>query len=135
MTNLRGKVALITGSTRSIGKTSAERFGRLGASVVVHYSKGEEHAKETVAEIERLGRTGIAIQTDVSQTADIDRLFSTALERALVGTFYAPLAARWTVSSSASNSRPTCVIRSSPNCPKSEDGRSYSKIALPDSSS
>jgi len=48
---------------------------------------------------------------------------------------YAPLAACRTVSSSASNSRPTSVIRSSPNCPKSEDGRSYSKIAFPDSSS
>jgi 3-oxoacyl-[acyl-carrier protein] reductase len=81
MTNLEGKVALITGSARGIGKAIAERFGRLGASVVVNYSKGEEHAKETVAAIERLGGTGIAIQADASPVGDIDRLFSTALER------------------------------------------------------
>src|ERR1700674_27006 len=42
MTNLQGKVALITGSARGIGKAIAERFGRLGASVVVNYSKGQE---------------------------------------------------------------------------------------------
>jgi len=85
MTNLQDKVALITGSARGIGKAIAERFGGLGASVVVNYSKGEKQAQETVAAIERLGGTGIAIQADVSQVGDIDRLFSTALERSRHG--------------------------------------------------
>jgi 3-oxoacyl-[acyl-carrier protein] reductase len=81
MTNLKGKVALVTGSARGIGKAIAERFGKLGASVVVNYSSSEERAKETVAAIERLGGTAIAVQADVAKVADIDRLFVTALDR------------------------------------------------------
>ena len=46
MTNLEGKVALIMGSARGIGKAIAERFGKLGASVVVNYSGSEKRAKE-----------------------------------------------------------------------------------------
>jgi 3-oxoacyl-[acyl-carrier protein] reductase len=52
MTNLDGKVALIIGSTRGIGKAIAERFGRLGASVIVNYSGSENHARETIAAIQ-----------------------------------------------------------------------------------
>jgi 3-oxoacyl-[acyl-carrier protein] reductase len=48
MTHLRHKVALVTGSARGIGRASAERFGRLGASVVVNYSKGEQQAEPGV---------------------------------------------------------------------------------------
>lgn len=61
MTNLEGKVALITGSARGIGKAIAERLARLGASVIVNYSASEQPAKETVATIERLGGTAIAV--------------------------------------------------------------------------
>jgi 3-oxoacyl-[acyl-carrier protein] reductase len=81
MTNLNGKVALVTGSARGIGKAIPERFGRLGAHVIVNYSMSEQAAKETVATIERLGGAAIAVQADVAKVADIDRLFATALER------------------------------------------------------
>ena len=49
MTDLHGKVALITGSARGIGKAIAERFASLNANIVVNYSSDEKNAKETVA--------------------------------------------------------------------------------------
>jgi 3-oxoacyl-[acyl-carrier protein] reductase len=81
MTNLRSKVALVTGSARGIGKAIAERFGALGASVVVNYATSERPAQETVEAISRLGGIAMAIQADVSKVADIDRLFATTIER------------------------------------------------------
>ncbi len=81
MTNLKNKVALITGGGRGIGRAIAERYGSLGASVVVNYSSGEEAAKETVATIERSGGAAIAVQADISKVADIERLFMASLEK------------------------------------------------------
>jgi len=81
MTNLKGKVALVTGSARGIGKAIAERFGALGASVVVNYATSERPALETVGAITQSGGIAIAVQADVSKVADIDRLFTTTIER------------------------------------------------------
>ena len=81
MTNLSGRVAVITGSARGIGKAIAERFGSLGASVVVNFTNNEKAALATAASIERSGGKAVAIQADVSKVADIERLFTTALER------------------------------------------------------
>jgi 3-oxoacyl-[acyl-carrier protein] reductase len=81
MTNLKNKVALVTGSARGIGRAIAERFGALGASVVVNYATSEGPAQETVAAITRLGATAMAVQADVAKVADIDRLFAATLER------------------------------------------------------
>jgi 3-oxoacyl-[acyl-carrier protein] reductase len=81
MTDLKNKVALVTGSARGIGKAIAERFGALGASVVVNYATSEGPARETVAAITRLGATAMAVQADVAKVADIDRLFAATLER------------------------------------------------------
>jgi 3-oxoacyl-[acyl-carrier protein] reductase len=81
MTNLQKKVALVTGSARGIGKAIAERFGALGASVIVNYATSERAAQETVAAITRAGGTATAVHADVSKVADIERLFAAALER------------------------------------------------------
>jgi 3-oxoacyl-[acyl-carrier protein] reductase len=81
MTNLRGKVALVTGSARGIGKAIAERYGSLGASVVVNFSTNEKAALDTVASIEQAGGTAIAIRADVSKVGDIERLFAAAVEQ------------------------------------------------------
>ena len=72
MTDLTGKIALITGSARGIGKAIAERYGSRGASIVVNYARDRERANATVDSIERLGGTAIAIQADVSKVADIE---------------------------------------------------------------
>src|SRR5262245_29139286 len=81
MTNLRGKVALVTGSARGIGKAIAERYGSLGARVVVNFSSSETAALDTVAAIERSGGAAVAIRADISSVADIERLFATAVEK------------------------------------------------------
>jgi 3-oxoacyl-[acyl-carrier protein] reductase len=81
MTDLKKKVALITGSGRGIGKAIAERYGALGASVIVNYASSVDAAQETVKVIERSGGKAIAVRADVSKVADIERLFQTSLER------------------------------------------------------
>ncbi|AQA04119.1 short-chain dehydrogenase [Mycobacterium sp. MS1601] len=79
MTDLTGKVALVTGSTRGIGRAIALRYASLGASIVVNHVDDQPNAVATVAEIERLGSAAIAVEADVASTADLDRLFETTL--------------------------------------------------------
>ncbi len=81
LTNLTGKVALITGGARGIGRAISERLGRLGARVVVNYSASAKPAQETVLAIEQQGGSAIAVQADVSKPTEIDRMFATAVER------------------------------------------------------
>lgn len=81
MTDLTGKVALVTGGARGIGRAITERLARLGASVVINYSSSGQPAQEAVAAIERQGGTAIAVQADVSKPADVGRLFAHAIER------------------------------------------------------
>ena len=81
MTDLKNRVALVTGSARGIGKAIAERFGALGASVVVNFATSEQPAQDTVAAITRGGGTAIAVRADISKVADIDRLFAVTIER------------------------------------------------------
>lgn len=75
--SLHGKVALITGAGRGIGRGCAIELGRRGASVVVNYANSKESADEVVKLIEETG-TGakaISIQADVSKPSEIERLF------------------------------------------------------------
>ena len=69
------KVALITGSSRGIGRALALTLARDGASVVVNYKRNEELAKETVGEIQSLGGEAIAVQADIEEPDDIEALF------------------------------------------------------------
>jgi 3-oxoacyl-[acyl-carrier protein] reductase len=80
MTDLSGKVALVTGSARGIGKAIAERYASLGAHIVVNYSSDEKSARETVANIRRLNVRAIAARADVSKVTEIGALFSASLQ-------------------------------------------------------
>ncbi|GAA0998212.1 SDR family oxidoreductase [Acrocarpospora macrocephala] len=80
MTDLSGKVAVVTGSARGIGKAIALRYASLGASVVINYSADEDNARRTLAEVEAAGGRGIAVRADASSPADLDRLYATAIE-------------------------------------------------------
>ena len=75
--SLHGKVALITGASRGIGKGCAIELGRRGCSVVVNYAKSKSFADEVVKTIEESGSgaKAISIQADVSKVPEIERLF------------------------------------------------------------
>ncbi len=75
--DLTDKVALVTGASRGIGKAIAVALARAGADVAVNYRSREQAAKETCAEIEKLGRRTIAVAADVSVAADVTRLVTT----------------------------------------------------------
>ena len=72
---LEGKVALVTGASRGIGRAIAVRLGRDGASVVVNYSGNAEAAGQAVAAVEEAGGRSVAIKADVGQVAGVVRLF------------------------------------------------------------
>jgi 3-oxoacyl-[acyl-carrier protein] reductase len=76
---ITGKVALVTGGGRDIGRAIAIELARNGADVAVNYHRSRDSADETVREIEGLGRRAVAIAADVTQKADIDRLVAEAL--------------------------------------------------------
>ena len=63
---LEGRKAIVTGGSRGIGKAVALMFAKEGADVLVNYHSNDAAAKETVAEIEKLGRRGIAVAADVA---------------------------------------------------------------------
>jgi 3-oxoacyl-[acyl-carrier protein] reductase len=67
VTGFKGKVALVTGASRGIGRACAIKLAASGASVVVNYNKSAKAADDVVAEIERGGGTAIAVQGDVSR--------------------------------------------------------------------
>jgi NAD(P)-dependent dehydrogenase (short-subunit alcohol dehydrogenase family) len=75
------KVALITGSSRGIGRTLALSLAEQGGSVVVNYKVNEDLAKEVVVAVEERGGSAIAVQADMESPEDIDRLFDAAAEK------------------------------------------------------
>ncbi|RIV34531.1 glucose 1-dehydrogenase [Micromonospora radicis] len=80
MTDLTGKVAVVTGSSRGIGKAIAQRYAALGANVVVNYATDRQNAAQTVTEIEEAGGRAIAVRADVSSLPDLDNLFQAAID-------------------------------------------------------
>ncbi len=78
---LKGKVALITGAARGIGRAIAERLSRDGAAVAVNYASNAAEAEKVVAQIESSGGMALAIQADVGRVAEIVRLFDEAIAR------------------------------------------------------
>jgi len=76
MKKLENKVAVVTGASKGIGAGIAKGLAAAGASVVVNYSSSREGADKVVAEITNDGGKAIAVQGDVSKSADVDRLFA-----------------------------------------------------------
>ncbi|MFF7145577.1 SDR family oxidoreductase [Streptomyces nodosus] len=81
MTDLTGKTALITGSARGIGKAIALRYAKLGANIVINYSSDTANGEQALKEVREHGGQAIAVQADISEAADVDRLFAEAEER------------------------------------------------------
>lgn len=76
-----GKIALITGASRGIGRALALTLAARGVVPIVGYRRNEEAANETVAEIERLGSTGLAIRADLESLEEIQAMFDHVQER------------------------------------------------------
>ena len=72
------KVAVVTGSSRGIGRAIALRLAEGGARVVINYRSNAAAANEVVAQIEAAGGQAIAVQADVSQPADAEALMAAA---------------------------------------------------------
>jgi NAD(P)-dependent dehydrogenase (short-subunit alcohol dehydrogenase family) len=99
---LKGKQALVTGSSRGIGRGIALKLAREGAVVAVHYYRNHEAAADTLAQIREAGSDGVIVQADVTKPADVARMFGEvrasfgALDifvsnaRGEIGTFYEP---------------------------------------------
>jgi 3-oxoacyl-[acyl-carrier protein] reductase len=75
MDALTGKVAIVTGASRGIGRATAERLAKDGASVVVNYATSAEEANGVVEGIEAQGGKALAVQADIAKLEDIRRLF------------------------------------------------------------
>jgi 3-oxoacyl-[acyl-carrier protein] reductase len=73
---LAGKVAIVTGASKGIGAAIAKKLADEGAAVIVNYASSKAGAERVVAEIVGNGGKAVAVQADVSEKADIDRLFA-----------------------------------------------------------
>lgn len=76
MSDLKGKVAVVTGASKGIGAGIAKAFAAAGASVVVNYSSSKEGADRVVTEIKNDGGKAVAVQGNVAKAADVERLFT-----------------------------------------------------------
>src|SRR5262245_32610509 len=80
--SLEGKTALVTGSSRGIGRAIAERLAANGAAVIINYTRQAKFAQEIVKSIVGKGGKAVVVQADVSKPAEVKRLFDEA-EKAL----------------------------------------------------
>jgi len=78
---LAGKVAIVTGSGRGIGRAIALAFAREGADVVVNYIKAKDCAEDVASKIAEMGRESIVLKADVSDLNAVERMVKTTLRR------------------------------------------------------
>jgi enoyl-[acyl-carrier protein] reductase III len=74
-TEFAGKVALVTGSSRGIGRAIALELAQRGADVVIHYLRKRSAAEAVMAEVEALGRRAITIKANLSDAGQIESMF------------------------------------------------------------
>ena len=78
---LKDRVAVVTGSSRGIGRAIALAFAREGTHVVVNYFMSKENAKEVVSEIEKMRRKAFAVKADVSKVEEVQAMINESLQR------------------------------------------------------
>lgn len=80
MTDLFGKIAIVTGGTRDIGRACSIKLAEAGAKVVVNYHSNKAAGKETIAMIKAAGGTAILVKGDMTKKADVVNLVTDALK-------------------------------------------------------
>jgi NAD(P)-dependent dehydrogenase (short-subunit alcohol dehydrogenase family) len=81
MPSAEPKTALVTGASKGIGKGIALELARRGCNIVVNYNSDAEGAKQTAAEIEKLGRQAITVQASVGRGDEVQAMFEEALSK------------------------------------------------------
>ena len=81
MGRLEGKVAIVTGGGRGIGRAVCLAYAREGADVVVNYASKDQPAQEVVEMIKKAGRRGVAVKGNVAVKSDVDRIIQTAIDQ------------------------------------------------------
>lgn len=76
MNNLKGKIALITGSAKNLGRAIAVELAKQDARIAIHYHTSEKEAEQTLKEVQRY-TDGIIIQADITKTEDVARMIKT----------------------------------------------------------
>jgi 3-oxoacyl-[acyl-carrier protein] reductase len=74
---ISGRIALVTGASRGIGRAIAVSLAKAGVDVAVNFITHEKEAQEVCGEIKSLGRRSLAVQADVSQAEEVSRLIET----------------------------------------------------------
>lgn len=77
---LKDKIALVTGSSRGVGKAIAEAYGTAGANVVVNYSSSQKAADEVVEKIQQMGSKAISFKADVAKKDDVEKLVQAVID-------------------------------------------------------
>jgi len=78
---LKDKIALVTGSSRGIGRAVALAYAKEGAKVVVNYTSNEKAAKEVVEAIDKMNSQAIAVKADVAKKAETERLVQAGIDQ------------------------------------------------------
>ncbi|BDR68467.1 3-ketoacyl-ACP reductase [Clostridium tetani] len=78
---LENKTAIITGGSRGIGKSIAIKLGKLGASIVLNYRNNTDALKNTIRELEDLNINVIAVQGDISDYKECEKIIKAALDK------------------------------------------------------
>ena len=78
---LNGKIAIITGGSRGIGREIAIRLAKAGANIIVNYTNNFEAANEVVVEAEKLGVEAMSVKADVSKDEEVESLVKQVLKR------------------------------------------------------
>ena len=79
--DVRGKVAIVTGSATGVGRATALQLAALGCGVVVNYTRSEAEAKETLADVEKLGVPALLERCDISDDAAVRRMVQRTVDQ------------------------------------------------------
>ena len=79
--NFQGRVVLVTGGSKGIGRSICLAFAQKSASVVVNYGHDEEAARRVDEEVQKLGGTAHVLKADIASKEDVDRMFKEILDR------------------------------------------------------